>query len=436
MSEENLSVEVVASWASNPLDSALLSEPEAELTIGPGTGCWLRLPSEVLSRDHVLVEPGPGGWVLNVPPGGAVSVDGTEVSGDGRVPLKRDAWARVQLGDFHFHVRVGDEEVAPARRPRSLRWTRWLAVAAILHGIVLAMFAMSPPDASALNVEGLQPDTRYVSMSLDGHATPTPPPIETAPSPSGSSSAPGGDAGGGETATPTESASPGERRPHGRNSPTFVPTAENVNDIGALAVLSPTPMSFGDGSSPYTAGSAEDGEGGLANARLLGLPHGPGWGMVDMQGHGHGTCDPRRQDCDRGLIGVGDLDTHDPGAGGHRVGLGDREGPHGPPRIRTPQADTLGALSREQVRRTVRRHINEIRFCYSQQLQSRPDLEGRVAVRFIVSPTGAVQSTAIASNTVGSSQVASCVEQAVGRWTFPAAPGVTGVTYPFVMQSR
>ena len=50
-----------------------------------------------------------------------------------------------------------------------------------------------------------------------------------------------------------------------------------------------------------------------------------------------------------------------------------------------------GGLSQEQVRRTIRRHVNEVRFCYEQGLQQNPSIEGRVSVRFIIANNGTVQ---------------------------------------------
>lgn len=422
-----LAIEVVVSWAGNPLASECVTE--GGLRIGPEAGAWLTLPSELLAHDHDLLVEREDGWELRLPNGAEAVVDGAVVEGD-RVALARGVVANISLGAFTFFVRASERVQAP-RRPRpALRWARWLAVAAILHGIVLGMFALAPPNAAALNVEALSADTRYVSMSLDGLATPTPPPALATGGDAGSS-APAGEAGGGDAAQPSEAGSPAPRRAHAAHRPT-APSRDQVASIGALGVLRASALSFGDDASPYRAGNEVDGPGGLGLDALLARPAGPGLAAFDAHGPGHGTCDPSRQDCTAGLIGVNGLHTRG-GPSGHSVGLSNDRRPPAPPRIRTPQADTLGALSREQVRRTVRRHINEVRYCYSQQLQSRPDLEGRVAVRFVVAPTGAVQSTAIASDTVGSSEVASCVERAVARWTFPAAPGVTGVTYPFVM---
>ena len=96
-----------------------------------------------------------------------------------------------------------------------------------------------------------------------------------------------------------------------------------------------------------------------------------------------------------------------------------------------------GSLSKEVIRRIVHRHINEVKFCYEKQLSKRPDLSGRVSVKFIISGTGAVQMAAVADSTVGDPQVENCIAQAVRRWTFPQPEGggIVIVTYPFMLTS-
>ena len=107
------------------------------------------------------------------------------------------------------------------------------------------------------------------------------------------------------------------------------------------------------------------------------------------------------------------------------------------PRIRSGRADVRGSLSKEVIRRVIRRHINEVKFCYEQELNARPDLEGRVTVRFIISPTGAVQTAMVQQTTLRNQRVESCITQAVRRWTFPAPDGggIVIVNYPFALQS-
>ena len=78
-----------------------------------------------------------------------------------------------------------------------------------------------------------------------------------------------------------------------------------------------------------------------------------------------------------------------------------------------------------------------MKFCYEQQLNSRPDLEGRVTTKFVISPTGSVQSAMVSSSTLKNQGVESCIVRAVRRWTFPAPDGggVVVVNYPFLLNS-
>ena len=107
------------------------------------------------------------------------------------------------------------------------------------------------------------------------------------------------------------------------------------------------------------------------------------------------------------------------------------------PTVRSGEAVVRGSLSKEVIRRVIQRHRNEVRFCYEQQLNARPDLEGRVLTRFIISPTGTVQAATIAESTLRNANVEQCIARAVERWTFPAPEGggIVVVTYPFVLST-
>ncbi|MEM7609346.1 MAG: AgmX/PglI C-terminal domain-containing protein, partial [Myxococcota bacterium] len=101
------------------------------------------------------------------------------------------------------------------------------------------------------------------------------------------------------------------------------------------------------------------------------------------------------------------------------------------------KADVRGSLSREVIRRVVRRHNTEVKFCYEQELNARPDLEGRVTIRFIISPTGAVQNAVTQATTLRNQRVENCIAQAVRRWTFPSPDGggIVIVNYPFLLSA-
>jgi TonB family protein len=95
-----------------------------------------------------------------------------------------------------------------------------------------------------------------------------------------------------------------------------------------------------------------------------------------------------------------------------------------------------GGLDKEIVRRVVRSHVKEIKFCYERELQRQPGLHGRVSVRFVIAPDGRVATVGITESSVENAGVERCVADAVARWEFPQARdgGVTFVTYPFVLQ--
>jgi TonB family protein len=126
------------------------------------------------------------------------------------------------------------------------------------------------------------------------------------------------------------------------------------------------------------------------------------------------------------------------GEGGYGRGVGGFRGrAGGVPQVRSGGAEVRGSLSKEVIRRVVRRHINEVKFCYEQQLNARPDLQGRVTTKFVISPTGSVQSAMVGSSSLRNEAVESCIVRAVRRWTFPAPDGggVVVVNYPFLLDA-
>lgn len=99
-------------------------------------------------------------------------------------------------------------------------------------------------------------------------------------------------------------------------------------------------------------------------------------------------------------------------------------------------ASSKGGLSKDLIRRVVRAHIDDVRHCYNQGLQSNPKLKGRVAVNFVIVKNGQVSEATAAEDSLGHSGVPSCILGAVRTWRFPeleSGESVT-VTYPFVLQ--
>jgi TonB family protein len=141
-----------------------------------------------------------------------------------------------------------------------------------------------------------------------------------------------------------------------------------------------------------------------------------------------------------GTIGLGNLGTIGKGGGGNGSGYGRGAGGLGGRRARAPdvipgQATVRGSLDREIIRRIIRRHINEVKYCYEQELTQRPDLGGRILVRFTIAASGQVIASDLQNSTVGDARVERCIVAAVHRWEFPKPldGGLLQVSYPFVL---
>lgn len=155
-----------------------------------------------------------------------------------------------------------------------------------------------------------------------------------------------------------------------------------------------------------------------------------GYGGLGLRGTGRGG-----GGTGVGTIGLGHIGTIGYGAGAgygrSAGGLGGRTA--SVPSIRSGAAVVQGALSKEVIRRIVHRHINEVRSCYEGGLARNPSLSGRVVVKLVVSPEGAVQTSAVERSTLGDAQVETCIADAIRRWIFPKVEGggIVVVTYPF-----
>ena len=157
-----------------------------------------------------------------------------------------------------------------------------------------------------------------------------------------------------------------------------------------------------------------------------------GLGLVGTGRGGGGTGEGTIGLGNTGLIGKGGGGGSGSGYGrGSGAGFGGRG--KRVPKVRQAKANVQGALDRDIIRRIVRAHINEVRSCYNAGLTKNPNLEGRVAVNFVITGTGKVGSSVVQESTLKDSKVANCVAKAVKRWKFPKPRGGGNVivTYPF-----
>jgi TonB family protein len=96
-----------------------------------------------------------------------------------------------------------------------------------------------------------------------------------------------------------------------------------------------------------------------------------------------------------------------------------------------------GPLAKDVVRRIVRSHINEVRYCYNQGVARNPKLRGTVVVDFTISLTGKVSASVVRSSTLTDPKVDTCIVESTRRWVFPKPSGGTAdVSYEFDLVLR
>jgi TonB family protein len=92
-----------------------------------------------------------------------------------------------------------------------------------------------------------------------------------------------------------------------------------------------------------------------------------------------------------------------------------------------------GELDPALVSKEVRARIGAVKACYERALKRNPSLSGKVKVRWTITAAGTVSGVDIADDSMGDSEVSSCIKQLVARWRFPApAGGSVEVEFPFV----
>jgi len=108
-------------------------------------------------------------------------------------------------------------------------------------------------------------------------------------------------------------------------------------------------------------------------------------------------------------LGTGTLDTigsagRDSGGGsdyGRNVALLTRPRRSFVPEVVPGTVKVHGSLDKEIIRRIVHQHMNEVKFCYDQELARRPTLAGRISVQFAISPVGQVITSVMQSHQHG-----------------------------------
>jgi TonB family protein len=336
------------------------------------------------------------------------------------IPFQETLFSETELG------------LDPSQRVvRFLHAERWTGASLALHALALFCMALMPPKSSALALDLLGDDARYARYL----ATPVEldPPAFFGPVPGPTSDGARADGSEGAAGAPEAPRKPG--RASGRGTPSRqAPDARTeARAAGILGVLPGFAATLGSAQGPFAPDTIDtDAARALASLIPGGVGDGYGFHGLGMRGTGRGGGGDAA-----GTIGVGDVGGGFSGYCGNARCLGGFRGRDAKvPPIRSGVVDVRGSLSKEVIRRAIQRHLNEVRFCYTEGLRTTPELAGRVQVMFVISSAGTVQDARVVESDLHQPGVERCIADAVRRWSFPAPDGggYVSVRYPFVFE--
>ncbi len=139
-------------------------------------------------------------------------------------------------------------------------------------------------------------------------------------------------------------------------------------------------------------------------------------------------------------IGLGNVGTIGHGAGtGTGQGFGNGHGRLGGahqtrvPTIRQGATQVNGRLPPEVIQRIVRQNFGRFRLCYENGLRTNPNLQGRVAVKFVIDRSGAVSMSQDGGSDLPDQGVVGCVVRGFSNLSFPQPEGgIVTVVYPII----
>ena len=371
----------------------------------------------------------------------------SEVNGAYALAIPDGGRVKIDFGETTFLV----NSVPPPRRhpvPFNFDWRAhsYTGGSFVVVALFLAMIFSIPPDPKSLSLDAFMNDQRFAKFLIK------PPEEKEEQIPEWLKKKGPDEAGGkgkrhkgeegkmGKKTSKNKAGLYGLKGPQDNKDPHLAKmlAEESAQKAGVLGILKAQEGShlasiFGRDSA--LGNDAENVLGGLVGTEI-GEAYGVGGlGLVGSGRGGGGTGE--------GTIGLGNLGTIGKGGGGGSgSGYGRGAGGLGGRRASAPDvvpgtAQVRGSLDKEIIRRIIRRHLNEVKFCYEKELMKKADLFGRVMIQFTISGTGQVIASIVQQSTMNNPPVEQCIAGAVKRWEFPKPQGggIVIVSYPFVLKA-
>ncbi len=417
-------------WGDTIIEAAQFQS--GSVTVGSAEGNSFKVYIEGVDK-HVLATISGDKATINAPAGGSIVVrrGGKDEKAGSSATIGIEDRARIRLGAVEFVARF----MKPDEKTKSgffegmdLYFTKILSIAVMIHIVILAAL-MITPISNELLAEDLFKNNARISQILLHPPEPPKPQLDLSGIEEGAK-AKDDEGKFGKKEEEKKEADPSKKGAPVVDADKREEDRKKVLASGLLAGLG----------SDSDAASNIFGPGGLGtgiNNALGGLQGGAGMGDA----HGVGGLGSRGTGPGGGGTGLGLGGLGTKGGGRGRGGMGNIDlGGRGKAttRIIPGRTTVVGGLSKEVIGEVIRRHWNEIKYCYERELQKDPNLQGKVEVTFTIDGTGGVSEAAASQDTVGTNgAVGNCMVQRVRRWKFPEPKGggQVLVNYPWVFRA-
>ena len=412
--------------------------PGEELLAGSGAGCAALLPGTLRSA---VVRSDATGWVLCAPQPLSLSliengatIGGQELLARGRgqadarglnLPLPIDAVGVIAAGAVELRVRrVG----LPTRAPKEPQdWKGVLAAsvaAALFVGLMHVLsYAIPLPVRPPPMPEVIRPRAMIVRAALKPVDPTTPHDVHA----KAQGRLEPGKAVARHSGLEGEAGNP--------NSPRRNARAERKTDLRALVANAGLLKALGSGSGPNNLfgvaleRGTSDALGHLVGPRAADAHGSGGMGLRSLGGQGGGG--------DGSGLGLARIGTNGIGGGvaSYGEGKGGLKGKSDATIGLTPGTpQVVGHIDPELIRKVVHDHRAQIRTCYEVQLNSRPDLAGKLVAAWTIDAQGDVTEAHTQESALHDRAVEACVSSKIKTWRFPIPKGggEVFVTYPFI----
>ncbi len=468
-------VEVLVKWDQNTLHVAHMNPPRSFFVGEEQTGCDYFVPSEVLgtTKAPVVVARGVSASLIMFPRStGTVEIPGqgtlsfqdlissgrarpsSELSGAHELELPTGAKARMELdgGGLVFEVSAVNAGKAPpvgmfaSFEPAA---AMFIGLSFLLHIGIVASMAFFMPKMNGDDSEAIDRDQLLLMQKmLNAAAEREQEEKETEQAPEANADnkeggtgtrAKGEEGSMGNPNTKDTNKRYGVQGPQDNQDPHIARQAalREAADFGMIGLINVG--AGGDPNAPTAPWGREDSLGNdplSARGNMWGDAIGDAFGAGGLGLSGVGEGGGGRGEG----IGLGNIGTLGHGAGtGTGQGFGNGHGRLGgahqtkSPSLRQGTTQVNGRLPPEVIQRIVRQNFGRFKLCYENGLRTNPNLQGRVAVKFVIDRTGAVSTAQDGGSDLPDQGVVSCVVRGFGNLSFPQPEGgIVTVVYPIL----